>query len=100
MEKEVPNVGEEGYDSHRIYHRMVSGNARTKEQIVARQEMIELQNKLSLCYLTNGVNHIEVCKPLAEEYIHRLNHYKGYIPVEGDDTYATAIKMRVVDPSE
>jgi hypothetical protein len=46
---------------------------RTREQIIAVQEMRMLQEEISKCYFKHRVNHYKNCRDLSVEYIRRLS---------------------------
>ncbi|KAJ1558244.1 hypothetical protein HK096_002743 [Nowakowskiella sp. JEL0078] len=48
-----------------------------KEQLVRTQEIIVLRDKMRWCYLREGVNHLQNCRHLSQQYLALLKEMRG-----------------------
>ncbi|ELR21552.1 Ankyrin repeatcontaining protein [Acanthamoeba castellanii str. Neff] len=89
----VPDFNDTDFDTEDPVAYQKAIRQRVVEHIVATEEMAELQTQLSQCYYREGVNYRKKCRPLAEEYMKRLEKWKAYIPPEGEET-DSVVRMR------
>jgi len=93
---EPPREGDPDYDpdTNDNLRKHWIKNQQDLERLIAVEEMRQLQSKIQLCFLTNGVDHKVYCQKLYEEYKIRMNS-PNYIP--NDPTIETTARASVFD---
>lgn len=67
----------------------------TRERLIAREELADLNDRLKMCYLREGVNHGTRCRDLVVEYTVRTTQWKNDVPFEDGEAYGSTTRLRV-----
>ena len=78
-----PNYDPEVHEIMRFYYRH---ERKVREQVIAWEEMREIADQIESCFLKNGVNGYQVCRPLLLEYRKRSHDWKDCVPPPGEET--------------